>query len=468
MKSINGMPRREVLGKTVFEVIPGFADHPVGHAWREALAGRRAELREFRFFSTARDAEVVYDADFTPLYDEAGTLIGAVCMLRETTERLRMEQMLRQSQKMEAVAQLTGGVAHDFNNLLTAVIGCLDLILREKNSQRVAALAQAALRSADRGARLTQQLLAFARRQALRPVIADLNALLADIAEILRRAAGDSVDLTIEYAAGPLCCEVDPAQFEAAAINLVTNARDAMPRGGRLNMRTSLVEMSDVPIDIELQPNDYIAFSVQDSGEGMTQEIAARAFEPFYTTKEIGKGTGLGLSMVYGFARQSGGGVRLDSAPGSGTSVTLYLPRVCAPAIPSDGIDPTDERSRGVRSVLVVEDDDEVRQVSVAMLRELGYRVLVAKDGREALNVLQNSDDIDLLLTDLVMPGGISGTALARQAQLMRPDLRVLLTTGYAGAEQIEAEGIPIIFKPYRPSELGRMITNLLGSEKPN
>ena len=389
-------------------------------------------------------------------------------MLRETTERLRMEQMLRQSQKMEAVAQLTGGVAHDFNNLLTAVIGCLDLILREENSQRVSGLALAALRSADRGARLTQQLLAFARRQALRPVIADLNALLADIAELLCRAAGDSVDMTIEYAAGPLCCEVDPAQFEAAAINLVTNARDAMPRGGRLTVRTRLVEFSDAPIELELQPNDYIAFSVQDSGEGMTQEVAARAFEPFYTTKEIGKGTGLGLSMVYGFAKQSGGDVRIDSVPGRGTCVTLHLPRVFAPAIPSDGVRPTDEVPRGAGSILVVEDDDDVRQVSVAMLRELGYCVLVAKDGREALNLLQSSDHVDLLLTDLVMPGGISGTALARQAQLMRLDLRVLLTSGYAGTEQIEAEGIPIIFKPFRPFELGRMITDLLGSEKPN
>ena len=332
--------------------------------------------------------------------------------------------------------------------------------MREENNERVARLVQTALRSADRGARLTQQLLAFARRQALRPVIADLNALLADIEELLRRAAGKSINMTIECAAGPLCCEVNSAQFEAAAMNLVMNARDAMPKSGRLTLETSNVEISNAPTDLDLGPRDYVAFSVRDNGEGMTPEVAARAFEPFYTTKEIGKGSGLGLSMVYGFAKQSGGGVRIDSAPANGTCVTLYLPRVSLPAVASDAARPADEQPCGSGSVLLVEDDDEVREVSVVMLQDLGYRVRAAKDGREALSILQGPDPIDLLFTDLVMPRGISGTALARQAQLLRPSLRVLLTTGYAGMEPVEAGELPILHKPFRPTELGRIITD--------
>ncbi len=327
IERINGMPRSAVLGRKIFEVFPQFLDHPVGHAWREALAGHAVELREFRFFAAARGAEIVYDADFTPLYDSSGAIIGAICMLREITERLRMEEELRRIQKMEAIAQLTGGVAHDFNNLLTAVVGCLELILHEHDRERVASLARTAMRSADRAARLIKQLLAFSRRQELQPVIADLNALLTEIETLLRRAVGDRVAMAIKCAPDLACCTVDPAQFEAAAMNLVMNARDAMPQGGHVTLATANIEIREPTPDLELPFGDYVAFSVADTGTGMTSEVMARAFEPFYTTKEIGKGSGLGLSMVYGFAKQSGGGIRLESTPGVGTTVTLYLPR---------------------------------------------------------------------------------------------------------------------------------------------
>ncbi len=230
IEHINGQPRSAVLGKTVFEIFPQFSDHPVGHAWHEALTGRRAEMRDYRFFSETRRAEIIYDADFTPLYDQRGSIIGAICILRETTERHRMEHL----SKLETVAQLTGGVAHDFNNLLTAAMGCLEMILRGGKSERIASLAEMALRSLNRGVQLTQQLLAFARRQTLRPVSADLNALLTEIEVLIRRAVGETIDVVIDVAPELPRCEVDPAQFEAAVMNLVINARDAMPESGRV------------------------------------------------------------------------------------------------------------------------------------------------------------------------------------------------------------------------------------------
>ncbi|HTZ37417.1 MAG TPA: PAS domain-containing protein [Stellaceae bacterium] len=462
MEGINGARRGEVIGRTVFEVTPGFADHPVGRAWREAVAGRRAELRDFRFFSLPRRAEVVYDADFTPLYDPEGAIIGAVCLLRETTDRHRVEAMMRQSQKLEAVAQLTGGVAHDFNNLLTAVVGCLDMILLQSKDAAIAGLAETALRSANRGTRLIQQLLAFASRQSLRPVVADLGSLLAEIEVLLRRAAGDSIAIAVDAPPSLWRCRVDPAQFEAAAMNLVINARDAMPRGGRVSLRARNVLAGSLPDGAELRPGDYVAFEVADTGEGMAPDIVGRAFEPFFTTKEIGKGSGLGLSMVYGFARQSGGGVALDSSPGAGTRVTLYLPRAVEDGTGDADIAATEPR-RGSGAVLVVEDDEEVREVSVAMLQSLGYRVFVARDGPEALQVLQRLPSVDLLFTDLIMPNGMSGTALAREAERARPGLKVLLTTGYAGAGAAEGDGYPLIAKPFYRSELSRVVAELLG-----
>ena len=467
MERINGLPRDAVLGKKLFEVFPGLVDHPAGQAFRDAVAGRTTELRGRRDFSPVRHVEIVYDAYHTPLYDQAGAIVGAICMVRDTSEHHRMEEMLRQSQKLEAVAQLTGGVAHDFNNLLTAVVGCLDMILLASKDGRIASLAETALRSAQRGSRLTQQLLAFARTQALRPVAADLNALLGEFEVLLHRAVGETIEIEIDRAPDLARCEVDPAQFEAAVMNLVLNARDAMPNGGRVVLTTCNVKASGVPADVELSPGNYVAFAVRDDGEGMPPEVAARAFEPFYTTKEIGKGSGLGLSMVYGFARQSGGGVRIDSAPGTGTGVTLYLPRAAARAEGPALAGVSDQPQRGSGSVLIVEDDVEVREMSVALLESLGYRVIVAGDGRQALEFLRSAEFIDLMFTDLVMPGGISGVALARQARLLRPALKVLLTTGYAGLESAGAEEFPLLRKPFRPAELSRAVAEMIGAAAP-
>ena len=461
MERINGQPRNAVIGKTVFEVFPEFADHPVGNAWREALNGIRAEIRDYRFFSRTRGAEIIYDADFTPLYDQAGSIIGAICILHETTERRRMEQL----SKLETVAQLTGGVAHDFNNLLTAAMGCLDLIRHEETNGRTRSLAEIALRSINRGAQLTQQLLAFARRQALRPVLADLNALLVEIEVLIRRAVGETTEVSISRAAGLPRCRVDPAQFEAAVMNLVINARDALPDGGRLILGTRKIAATELRADLDLPPGDYVAITVEDNGQGMKPEVVARALEPFFTTKEIGQGSGLGLSTVYGFVKQSGGELYIETALGVGTRVTLYLPSDPANE-PENGAHPaTNQPRQGTGTILVVEDDFEVRQVSVEILQSLGYRILAARNGQEALDVLRSPEQVDLLFTDLVMPGGMSGVALARQARAMRPGLHVLLTTGYAGAEASAADEFPIIAKPFRSTELSMAIAQAMARE---
>ncbi|MBV9150581.1 MAG: PAS domain S-box protein [Alphaproteobacteria bacterium] len=458
IENINGQPREAVLGKTVFEVFPHFADNPVGDAWRAALKGQRAAMRDHRFFSVTRGAEIVYDADFTPLYDQDSAIIGAICILRDITERHRIEHL----SKLETVAQLTGGVAHDFNNLLTAAMGSLEMIARDSRDRRTTSLADMALRSIDRGAQLTQQLLTFSRRQALRPVSADLNELVAEIEVLIRRAVGETIDVVIKGAPALPRCEVDPAQFEAAVMNLVINARDAMPAGGRVRLTTRKLASKEIPAGAGLRPGDYVAFTVEDNGEGMPPEVAARALEPFYTTKEIGKGSGLGLSTVYGFATQSGGGLHIDSTPGAGTSVTLYLPVAAAAPDETRQERAADEHTKGSGSILVVEDDGDVRDVSIAILEALGYRTLVAGNGREAIEVLRGPDTIDLLFTDLVMPGGMSGVTLAREAQAIRPGLRVLLTTGYAGADAPPTAEFPIISKPFRSAELGRVIARLL------
>jgi PAS domain S-box-containing protein len=462
IESIHGKTRDEVLGKTVFDVDPGFANHQVGNAWRKAISGRRAEIRDYRFFSRVRGTEVIYDADFTPLYSQADAIVGAICILHETTDRRRVEEMLRQSQKLEAVAQLTGGVAHDFNNLLTAVIGCLDLVAYHGASPQVTRLVETARRSAERGAQLVQQLLSFARRQSLHAVSVEIGSLMTEIEMLLRNVGGEATDIVFVPASVSLWrTKIDRAQFEAAVMNLVINSRDAMPHGGRITVRTSNVSAADLPGDVDLRSGDYVALAVEDSGEGMTREIAAHAFDPFFTTKEVGKGTGLGLSMVHGFAVQSGGGLRLESAPGVGTCVTLYLPRERSAAEEDRKESPADPRS-GAGAVLVVEDDERVRAISVEMLSSLGYRVYIARNGHEALAILQSGEAVDLLFTDLVMPRGISGIELARQACRIKPGLAVLLTTGYPLRQSAGPDEFPVIAKPFRLAALSEAVGRLV------
>ena len=388
----------------------------------------------------------------------------------ETRRRQQLEASLHQAQKMEAVGQLTGGVAHDFNNLLTAIIGSLEMIERTDAPELIQKYVTAAMRAADRGARLTQQLLAFSRRQVLRPEIVNVNRLLGEFETLTQRAVGESIEVKFALDAKVDPCRIDPAQFQSAVLNLVVNARDATPAGGRIMIQTRSVSLSteNGAIELGLNPGRYVMIAVSDTGSGMTAEVRAQAFDPFFTTKEVGKGSGLGLSQVYGFAKQSGGHVTVESEPGHGTCVRFYLPSVEAPApARSDGaVAPPPERRTG--SVLIVEDDEAVLETVKGSLDELGYRTVVARSAAEALDVLRRDEPIDLLFSDIVMPGGINGVALARRARQLRQDIKVLLTSGYAPAVASQHDGFAVLSKPYRQGDLARVIAGVLGERAPS
>ncbi|HWG80445.1 MAG TPA: PAS domain S-box protein [Stellaceae bacterium] len=384
----------------------------------------------------------------------------------EVARRLEAEQSLHQAQKMEAIGQLTGGVAHDFNNILTTVIGNLDRIAGrmapEDPSRR---LAEAALRGAENGARLTEQLLSFARRQRLQPEVLDIDHVLGSAIALARRTVSETIELSLELGADLWRCCVDPAQLQSAVLNLVINARDAMRDGGRITIAARNETVAGNTSD--LVAGDYVRLSVADTGSGMTPEVLARVFEPFFTTKQVGEGSGLGLSMVYGFARQSGGAVRIESAPGRGTVVQLYLPRTTMlPARNERTSPPPMPRAERPATVLIVEDEEDVRQLAAESLEEFGYRVLLAENAPAAVSVLER-DTVDLLLSDIVMPGGMSGLELADRARRLHCALPVLLTTGYAEAIDhavARRPSIELLRKPFRPRELGAKVQQMLSA----
>jgi len=385
---------------------------------------------------------------------------------KAAAERLKAaEEALLQSQKMEAVGQLTGGIAHDFNNLLTGIVGSLDLLQTRLNQGRTDNFARyinAAMTSANRAAALTHRLLAFARRQPLIPESVDANQLVVSLEDLLRRTIGETIDLEITASDDLWRTLCDPNQLESALLNLAINARDAMPDGGKLTISTANAHLGNVTADTPaLSPGDYICIVVSDTGVGMSAQVAARAFDPFFTTKPIGQGTGLGLSMIYGFARQSNGHVTIDSKLGRGTSVRLYLPRYdggTAQQVSAVGI--AGHASAG-ETVLVVEDEPVVRGVILEMLAEQGYRTLEAIDGPSGLRILRTKQRIDLLVTDVGLPG-INGRQLADQARETRPGLKILFITGYAESIAMSdgflEEGMEMITKPFELDNLSRRI----------
>ena len=378
----------------------------------------------------------------------------------DSTERRSLEEQLAQARKMEAVGQLTGGVAHDFNNLLTVVLGNVDILMRRaedeaKRARRIDAVRQAA----ERGRDLTHQLLAFSRRQHLSPVTFDVNGLVNGFAPLLRQAVGEAVTLELVLDDGALPVHADRTQLETALLNLAVNARDAMSEGGTLRIETRR----------EVGPGgaDEVCVEVRDTGDGMSPEVRDRVFEPFFTTKEVGKGSGLGLSQVYGFVSQSSGRVAVSSEVGGGTSVRLYLPVSELDAVAAAKPAST-EVVGGSERLLVVEDDDAVRELTVEMLRTLGYAVTTAANAAEALEVLRGDAPIDLLFSDVVMPGGISGVSLAREAGKLRPGLRILLTSGYvAEGALMETNEFPLIDKPYDVADLSAILRTMLDQAPP-
>jgi PAS domain S-box-containing protein len=387
-------------------------------------------------------------------------------------EKAQAEAQLMHAQRMEAVGRLTGGVAHDFNNLLTVVIGALDIILRSDDPAKRKKLGEAALAAARRGESLTHQLLAFSRRQALRPEALDLNALIRECEPLLRRAVGEAVDFKVRLKRGGARANVDPAQFEAALLNLIVNARDALgdaagTKGARITVQTNAcsVEAGQVA---ELPAGDYVCVAVSDNGEGMSPEILNRVFEPFFTTKDVGKGTGLGLSQVYGFARQSGGGVHITSEPGYGAEICLYLPPLSTrkaaapPAVAARNDAPLVKGGR----LLLVEDNLGVAAVALEILKSFGLEVKLAENGREALDALRTAR-FDVMLTDVVMPGGMSGVDLAREAAAEWPHMRIALTSGYVGDDVDEVLGDtawPLLRKPYSSDQLHALLERLTGA----
>jgi signal transduction histidine kinase/DNA-binding response OmpR family regulator len=391
----------------------------------------------------------------------------------EVGERVKAEDALRQAQKMEAVGQLTGGVAHDFNNLLTIIIGGLDTIRRSgpKDNARLSRAIDMAIQGAQRAATLTARLLAFSRRQPLEPTPLDLNVVVRDSTELLHRTLGETIELEGVLAPRLWLVEVDQNQLESAILNLAVNARDAMPDGGKLTIETAntMLDESSTATDSEVVPGEYAVVSITDSGVGMPKAVIDRAFEPFYTTKDAGKGTGLGLSMVYGFVKQSGGHIAIQSEQGQGTTVKLYFPRYRGETLEQLRASTDTPVTWGNRDevVLVVEDNDDVRSYSVMILNELGYRVLQAGDAEAAIKILQRQGRIDLLFTDVVLPGR-TGRMLADEAIAIRPDLRVLFTTGYSRDAIVHQgrldPGVRLITKPFTFEQLAARIRDALDS----
>ena len=398
---------------------------------------------------------------------------GFVLTVSDMTRRAQAEAVLREAQKMQAIGQLTGGIAHDFNNLLTVILGNLEFARAKlEDGSALQIRIERAAWAAQRGATLTSQLLAFARKQPLTPAAIDLAAAMPDLVPLLRRTLGEAIDVRYVETAGLWPAMADAAQLEAAVLNLALNARDAMPGGGRLTIELAnkVLDEEYARTHAEVAPGDYTMVAVSDTGHGMTPEVVARVFEPFFTTKPDNKGTGLGLAMVFGFVKQSGGHVKIYSEPGEGTTVRIYLPRATAAAAAGQRQHAPVELPRGSGTVLVVEDEPAVREITVAILGDLGYRVLQAADGDEGLRVFgARMGEIDLLLTDVVLPGKLRGRELSERVTAIRPDVRVLFMSGYTENSIVHHgrldDGVQLIGKPFKRDQLARKVAEVLGRQ---
>jgi len=460
----------DILGKTSADLFPADIAARLEKRDRSIMDNRKTEVYESSVSNPGLEMSFVRMIKF-PVFDQFGALTGVGSFANDISAEKAAEERLIQSQKMEAVGQLTGGIAHEFNNLLQVVAGNIELLADDipRNTDGDQSI-QAIRRNVTRGADLTSRLLSFSRRQPLTPKALVTQDILHGMQDLLGRTLAETIEIRVAVMDNVWLAEADPGQLENALLNLALNARDAMPNGGVITISADniRIDMGMAAQHEEATAGDYVVLSVTDSGTGMTEDEINRAFEPFFTTKDIGKGTGLGLSMVYGFAQQSGGFVEIDSAPGHGTTMRLYLPRISGPGAGGTAIA---EVSRAHPSamggtILLVEDDTDVRVSLAAQLKSLDYRVIEAQSGVAALAALNNGPRIDLLFTDIVMPGGLSGLELARQIILLRPGLKVLYTTGYsdeviADSEQME-DGAVILRKPYDKTKLAATISQLL------
>ena len=467
---IFGLSATDVVGRP-FPPLVEVAGTQLGDMVRRLLEGEVLTDVEIHQ-QPSKNAPLELRVSGAPLYDGDQRVRGAVCIVEDVTESKATRRQLEHAQRMEAVGQLTGGLAHDFNNLLAVVIGNLDLLhdqpeLQASSKESV----DLALKASLGGATLIRQLLAFSRRQALSPKAFDLNALVTSTRELLSRTLGEHIEVVMRLAPDLWPAMADSTQVESAIANLAINARDAMPNGGRLTLETTNKHLDPPYADTnpDAQPGDYVMLAVSDTGTGIPPEVLNRVFEPFFTTKEQGKGSGLGLSMVYGFAKQSRGHVKIYSEVGHGTTVRLYLPRAGAekPARAPASAPVATDADRIDAVILVVEDNIDVRRIVCRLLRDFGCTVIEANSGQAALDVLHSGQKIDLMFSDVVMPGGISGTELVQAARRLRPGIKTLLTTGFAEASlrnQVQfADAGEIISKPYRRQDLARKIRGVLG-----
>lgn len=458
-------PRAGLIGRHIWEEFPAAVGTGFQREYERAVASRQT-VQFTEYYPPPLD--IWLDVSAYPTAD------GLAIYFRDITERRELEDRLRQAQKLEAVGQLTGGVAHDFNNLLTVILGNAELLCEQLSDQhQLRVLAEMTATAAERGAELTHRLLAFARRQALEPRPVNVNRLVTGMDPMLRRTLTEDLDIEVVQAGNLWRADVDPGQLEVSLLNLAINSRDAMPGGGCLTIETANCVLDEAYANAheEVTAGQYVMVSVSDTGTGMTPETVARAFEPFFTTKPVGKGSGLGLSMVYGFIKQTGGHVRIYSEVDQGTTIKLYLPRSSGP---DDELAQDQEPGivGGSEHILVVEDDYLVREHLVAQLRELGYQVTAADSAPPALEVLEQAPDIDLLFTDIVMPGGMNGRQLADAAQALRPGLKVLFTSGYTENAIVHHgrldRGVHLLSKPYRRQEVAakvRMVLDESGDE---
>jgi PAS domain S-box-containing protein len=464
-----GYSRTEYLGKTDYDFFPKEQADQFVACDRVVLESGETQITPEEQITTHYRGVRLLKTIKVPVKDKDGKPQYLLGFSEDITEKKATEQQLRQAVKMEAVGQLTGGVAHDFNNLLGIIIGNLDIAAEHAaGDPALREIIQEALGGALRGAELTRRLLAFSRKQPLQPAVIDLNQGLPQIAGMLRRTLGEQVTVELHPDAGLWPVKVDPAQLDEAILNLAINARDAMPKGGTISIETHNVRLDRdyTAANPEATPGEYVQLAVSDTGAGMSPQVIERCFEPFFTTKGIEKGTGLGLSMVYGFVKQSGGHIKIYSEVGHGTTVKIYLPRTDGGAIA--GVRPVaaEHAPPGTELVLMVEDNKDLRTVTLKQLIDLGYRTLEAENARAALKILAERPDIDLLFTDIVMPGGMTGTELAREARRLYPKLKILLTSGYTARAMAngfhDIEGLELLNKPFRKRDLAQRLRMVL------
>ncbi|UCV28757.1 PAS-domain containing protein [Ferribacterium limneticum] len=451
-----GHPEGSVTGRAVLDVIGPEVYGQVRDSVRRALAGQQVTYE----YQMEKQGQTVFArSTLVPEISAAGETLGFFVFSHEITEQKRMQAALVQAQKMEAIGQLTGGLAHDFNNLLTVIIGNLAALQDHRpDDAGVNEFVEPALQSARRGVQLIKRLLTFSRQQPLEPQAVDIGRLIGSLAKLVRRSLPESIAVSTDLAGASIHALVDPGQLESALLNFALNSRDAMPNGGRLHIGARAVELSTDAAAFDVPPGHYVLIEVADNGCGMDAATLSRACEPFFTTKRFGLGSGLGLAMAYGFAKQSGGGVSIQSQPEQGTSVLMVLP-LAAPELELDAPCAETALPHGGELVLLVEDEPNVRRVVRQQLIDLGYPVIEAEDGAQALDMIDQVHDIAIVVSDVIMPGGLNGRQLAEQTLARRPQMRIVLMSGYTDEADADATSdLPVLAKPFDRQDLARAL----------